>query len=271
MDHSISDIKSNLKGRFPFRLGTTSYIIPDDLAPNAKYLGPLVDDIELVLFESDEISNLPDKAVLAELKAIKKQHQLSYTVHLPLDTQLGSRDEEERQRSVGKCKRVIDLCDGLEPFAYIVHFHGDRRGNTPTEDIGSWQKALTTSAEELAGHVRSPDLLCVETLDYPFSLVADIVTHYNMSVCLDVGHLAVYGYDIPAHLEQYWEKCRVLHLHGNENEVDHKDIGFFDPIMLEVLIHRLIEDPHSRRVLTLEIFGQNKLAASLSVLEKFVK
>ena len=260
-----------MKGQFTFRLGTTSYIIPDDLVPNVTYLGPLVDDVELVLFESDEISNLPDKAVLEQLKNAKSAHQLSYTVHLPLDTELGSRNEAERQRSVDKCKRVMDLCESIDPFAYIVHFHGDKRGKTPSDDFPLWQNALVKSAGDLAGHAPSPDLLCVETLDYPFKLISDIVADHNMSVCLDVGHLAFYEYDIEVHLDAFISDCRVLHLHGNENGVDHKDIRSLDPGLLEMLVNRLASDSGQTRVLTLEIFGQEKLAASLAVMEQFIK
>jgi len=34
-----------LKNRFPFRLGTTSYIIPADLITNVRFLASYVDDI----------------------------------------------------------------------------------------------------------------------------------------------------------------------------------------------------------------------------------
>ena len=51
-----------LKNRLPFRLGTTSYIIPDDILPNVTMLAPSIDDIELILFESDEISNYPGQS-----------------------------------------------------------------------------------------------------------------------------------------------------------------------------------------------------------------
>ena len=48
---------------YPFRLGTTSYIIPNSILPNVRYLADKVKDIELVLFESDDgISNFPDAA-----------------------------------------------------------------------------------------------------------------------------------------------------------------------------------------------------------------
>ena len=57
----------SLKGRFPFRLGTSSYIIPDDILPNVEFLADRVDDVELILFESDEISNIPDTATVERL------------------------------------------------------------------------------------------------------------------------------------------------------------------------------------------------------------
>lgn len=41
------------------QIGTTSYIYPDDIIPNVRKLVNLVDDIELVLFEGKDYSNLP--------------------------------------------------------------------------------------------------------------------------------------------------------------------------------------------------------------------
>ena len=40
-----------------FRLGTTSYIIPDEILPNVRFLAGKVQDVELVLFEVDDGQN----------------------------------------------------------------------------------------------------------------------------------------------------------------------------------------------------------------------
>lgn len=40
-------LPDSLKGIFPFRLGTTSFIIPDDILPNVEFLSDKVDDIEI--------------------------------------------------------------------------------------------------------------------------------------------------------------------------------------------------------------------------------
>lgn len=70
-----------------FRLGATSYVIEDDLVSNARYLAAHnLHDMELVLFDLDDgRSNLPTCDTVAELNALARAHDLTYTVHLPLD------------------------------------------------------------------------------------------------------------------------------------------------------------------------------------------
>lgn len=259
--------RTGLKGVFPFRLGTTSYIIRDDLVPNTRFLGPLVDDIELVLFESDEISNLPDENVIASLNCLRTEHGITFTVHLPLDTQLGSLDEEERRRSVEKCLRVMKLTSSLMPFAYIVHFHGEMRGRVPAEDITKWVDALGRSADGLLDSGIKPGMLCVETLDYPFELVENIVMQRGMSVCLDAGHLVFFGYPLEEYLDRYLALSPVIHVHGNCNGNDHRDISTLDPQVLTTLMGYLCAATDRKRVVTLEIFGRKDFERSMKTME----
>ncbi|MFA5654529.1 MAG: cobamide remodeling phosphodiesterase CbiR [Desulfomonilia bacterium] len=257
-----------MKGGFPFRLGATSYILEDDLVPNCRFLGPLVDDIELVLFESDEISNLPDKEIIDSLTGIKAEHSITYTVHLPLDTELGSLDEEVRRRSVEKCLRVIKLTFPLSPFAYVVHFHGEMRGNVPARDITGWLDALDKSALGLLESGVDPCLLCVETLDYPFELVAPIVTRHGMSVCLDAGHLAFFGYPLEEYLDRYLPESRAVHLHGHRDGADHKDISTLEPGVLASLTDHPCFADDRERVLTLEVFGLDDFERSMETMRR---
>src|SRR5688572_29867355 len=114
----------NIMKTHPFRLGTTSYIIPDDILPNARYLAGKVQDIELILFEVDDgPNNLPSLDVIDELSKIAQDHDLTYTVHLPLDLKLGD-DGSNRDQSLIKAKRVIDCTCGLDPWAYVLHLDG---------------------------------------------------------------------------------------------------------------------------------------------------
>lgn len=265
---AIDLIKRNLKGRFPFRLGTTSYIIPDEILPNVRYLADKIDDIELVLFESDEISNIPDEATVAELASIARDNDLTYTVHLPLDAYLGSCDEHCRTASVEKCLRIIDSTLSLNPFAFVVHFHGDRRGESPSEDISLWQAQHCRSMERLIEAVASR-MFAVETLDYPFDLVEDIVEHYDLSVCLDAGHIWLCGYNLNFNIKRYVDDIRVIHLHGLENGVDHRDISSLSDSQIKSVINAA-ENGAPDKVMTLEIFGEHELNKSIEILQRYV-
>jgi hypothetical protein len=68
------------KGIFPFKLGTTSFIYPDHYIPNVKMLGPYLDEIELLLFESLPADALPSKAVIAELSDLAREYDLTYNI-----------------------------------------------------------------------------------------------------------------------------------------------------------------------------------------------
>lgn len=259
----------SLKNRFPFRLGTTSYIIPAELLPNVMFLADKVDDIELVLFESEEISNLPDAATVMVLKDMADRFDLTYTVHLPLDTWMGHEQASVRQRSVDKCLRVIECTAPLLPFAYVLHFHGDQRGEIPSPDLERWIDGHRRSVERLLQDVNSQDL-CVETLDYPYTVVENIISDYNLSVCLDIGHLLMCGYAAEDYLDRYLPLSRVIHLHGVEEGQDHRSVAFVPAGLLTTLVNRLGNGPNKTRVLTMEIFDEGAFNKSLDVLSCFV-
>jgi sugar phosphate isomerase/epimerase len=250
-------------------LGTTSYIIPADLLANVNFLGDKVDDIELVLFESDEITNLPDAATVKMLKEMAERHDLTYTVHLPFDTWMGHQDESVRQRSVDKCLRVIDCTAPLSPFAYVIHFHGDHPGGSPSPDLARWIDGHRRSVERLLQDVNSQDL-CVETLDYPYTVIEDIISDYNLSVCLDIGHLLLCGYAPEDYLDRYLPQTRVLHIHGVEDGNDHRSLAFLPTGLLTTLMDQLGNGSKNSRVLTMEIFDEGLLNQSLDVLSSFV-
>ncbi len=267
----MSNQRTSLKRCFPFRLGTTSYIIPGDIVTNVKCLAPRVDDIELVLFESDEISSLPDIQVLQMLQSVATKSDLTYTVHLPLDIQLGAECDEERCRSVDKCLRVITLVRCLKVLAFVVHLHeipGTRRSSSGVE---SWQANLRESVRELLDEGIDPRTLCMETLDYPFKLVEDIVFEHDLSICLDIGHILRCGHPFLEYLDHYLSRSRVIHLHGVIGDRDHCDISAIAGERIAELLARLDGPSSGERVLTLEVFNENDLEKSMDVLKRFVK
>lgn len=260
-----------MKNIFSFRLDTTSYIIPAGIIPNVEILADIVDDIELVLFESENISNLPETSAVTYLRTVADQYGTTFTIHFPLDINLCSCDKSVRQASVEQCRRIIELVEPLEPFAYIVHCNDNGIGRSVVlpDNIDSWQKAAAQSFAALCGEGIESCRFCVETLNYPFKYIEPVITDYDMSICLDIGHIIMNGFSLHDYCDRYLDRSRVIHLHGIIDGSDHKSIEEIERKSLDYLIKKLTENNHPHRVVTLEIFNEKDLVSSLDILRGY--
>lgn len=253
---------------YPFRLGTTSYIIPDDILPNARYLAGKVRDIELILFEVDDgPNNLPSPEVIRELTMIAQDHDLSYTVHLPLDLKLGE-DGSDRDQSLIKARRVIDCTGGLDPWAYVLHLDGKSvRTSTDARLIRRWQDQSLRALEIVSDWAGGADKLAVENLEtYPLDFVQPVLDRIPVRRCVDVGHLWLDGHDPIPYLQAALPRTRVIHMHGIA-ERDHRSLAFMQQEKVSAVWRELIRMNY-QGVLTLEIFSEEDFASSLEVIEK---
>src|SRR5689334_16481021 len=241
---------------YPFRLGTTSYIIPADILPNAHYLAGKVRDIELILFEVDDgPNNLPATEVIDELLQIAQQYDLTYTVHLPLDLKLGN-DEAQRDPSLVKAKRVMDCTRALNPWAYVLHLDGRSvRTSTHAELIKAWQDRSVRALEMVSEWAGSPQKLAVENLEtYPLDFIQPVLERIPVSRCVDIGHLWLDGHDPISYLRAALPCTRVVHMHGIA-ERDHRSLAFMEQEKVCAVWNELIRC-HYEGVLTLEIFSE---------------
>jgi sugar phosphate isomerase/epimerase len=251
---------------YPFRLGTTSYIVPDDILPNARYLADKVRDIELILFEVDDgPNNLPSAEVIDELSQIARQHDLTYTVHLPLDLKLGD-DGSEYDQSLVKAKRVIECTRGLDPWAYVLHLDGKSvRTSTDENSIGGWQDQSVRALEIVAAWAGGAEKLAVENLEtYPLDFIQPVLDRIPVSRCVDVGHLWLDGHDPIPYLQAALPRTRVIHMHGIA-ERDHRSLSFMPQEMVRAVWDELVRTKYAG-VLTLEIFSEEDFLSSIEVL-----
>jgi len=253
------------------RLGTTSYILPDDIIPNVRYLAPQVSDVELVLFESREASNLPSPRDVDILRDIAHENNLTYTVHFPLDVYPGSADEAIRRRSVETYRRIISLTQGLEPFAYVLHLTPEAWGEVPSSDMPRWLGQLDRSLDELLTGLGLPSqLFCAETLSYPFDLVLPLVLKHQLSVTLDVGHLWLMDYDADSIAKRLLPLSPIVHIHGVKEGKDHQSLDVGDRKKVRAFLSLLAKQDQSdgkERVLTMEVFDKDAFWASKTLLE----
>lgn len=253
---------------YPFRLGTTSYIVPDDILPNARYLAGKVRDIELILFEVDDgPNNLPTPEVIDDLSHIAQQHDLTYTVHLPLDLKLGD-DGSERDQSLVKAQRVIACTRGLNPWAYVLHLDGRSvRTSTDQRVLKRWQDHSVRALEIVSEWAGSPQQLAVENLEtYPLDFIQPVLDRISVSRCVDVGHLWLDGHDPIPYLQAALPRTRVIHMHGIA-ERDHRSLTFM-PFEKVCEAWKELLRLNYEGVLTLEIFSEEDFISSLKVIEQ---
>lgn len=252
---------------YPFRLGTTSYIIPDDILPNARYLAGKVRDIELILFEVDDgPNNLPSPQVIDELSVIAQHNDLTYTVHLPLDLKLGE-DGSERDQSLVKAKRVIGCTGALDPWAYVLHLDGRSvRTSTDTESIQRWQDQSVRALEIVSEWAGSAEKLAVENLEsYPLDFIQPVLDRIPVSRCVDVGHLWLDQHDPIPYLQAALARTRVIHIHGIA-ERDHRSLAFMPQERVRPVFQELLRLNYEG-VLTLEVFSEEDFKSSLDAIE----
>lgn len=255
-----------LKGRAPFRVGVTSYVYPDDILPNVEKLAPLIDDIELVLFESASASNLPPPEAVARLAALAAAHGLSYTAHLPIDTPLGSPNPARRAEARARLLRVMELAAPLRPWAWVLHLDGIAPDADPAR-VTAWQRELVPALADVAAASGDPALVAVENLDYPYAWCVPLLDRFGFSVCLDAGHLWATGADWRAHVRTHLPRTRVVHLYATRGGHEHFSLAEAPDGLAEEFLCAL---GGFAGVLTLETFGLEPTRSSLETLGRWL-
>jgi sugar phosphate isomerase/epimerase len=261
----VRRLTKSFKGLFPFKLATTSYIYPDHIVPNVAMLAPFLDEIEIVLFESNGVDNYPDQAEMKGLTDLSLFQGVRYHVHLPIDIYLGERDEAIRTQGVSTVKKVMERTLCLNPSLYTLHFEmRDSHGHEET-DIDAWRRRLIRSAQDVVNWEIEPKRISIETLGYPFERIEDIINDFGFSICLDIGHLLIREQDLLAYLERYRDNISIIHLHGFEIGSDHVGIDRLNRETLGLIISWLRD---FTGIVSIEVFSYDDLRRSLEILEQ---
>lgn len=263
----------DIKEKRLFKLGTTSFIVPDHIVPNVEFLGPYFDEIELLVFESKPSEVIPPKQDVKRLQELSEEYDLSYNIHLPVDIDLAHPDKKMRQRACDTMVKVFERFDSLTVSTHTLHLAMDRHvweQGDPKEAVKQWQQNAWSGVDQLLKSGIHPETISVETLDYPFEYVEPIIKAFGLKVCIDAGHQIKYGYDLENTFEISKGLTPLIHLHG----VDVADDARRDHLGLDVLprdvltrVKKLLSTYDG--VVSLEVFGRDKLIRSLSVLTRW--
>lgn len=253
-------LPASFKHRFPFTLAATSFVYPDDYVPNVRRLGSFMDAIELLFCESDA---LPSERTIQELAELAREHDLSYNVHLPSDVSIGRMAAEGREHAVEAILKVFELAEPLAPSTFTLHIPWENLSHA-VEPSAAWRQNVHHSLMELIRALGDPTRISVETLDYPLEWLAEVIDAVGLSVCMDVGHLLLYGRDLQRFLDRFGPRVSIIHLHGVDSGRDHLPLDRlsrpFEDAVLRVL-------SGFEGIVSLEVFAFDALAVSLNWLD----
>ncbi|MGH9856645.1 MAG: cobamide remodeling phosphodiesterase CbiR, partial [Acidobacteriota bacterium] len=251
-------------------LGTTSYIYPGEILPNAELLSDIFEEIQLLLFESESHSNIPDQSTIDRLNQLGSEKKLHYSIHLPLDTYPGHENEEIRRESVRTIVRIYEIGRAVQCERFVFHYTSRNPEGKPFSGLTGWREQLLKSTEELVAAGIKPNHLCVENLAYPYSWVSDLVERYGLSKCIDIGHLRVNSFPVSAHLKRHLRETKVIHLHGLNKGVDHCGLSKSDSRSIRQLFAKVDEFGYHETII-LEVFHPDHLVQSLQTFVHYWK
>jgi len=246
-----------IKGRYPWRIGATSFVIPAGIEENVRYLADKVDDIQLLYFESPSQCRMPQKVDVNLLQGLAQEHDLSYTVHLPTDIGPGSNSADIRQQAVDEIVRLLEELAPLRPLCHDLHLAWQ-----PQLGMEQWLAHIDDFLGRLKkGLGRQRAMVAIENTDYPFRYVRSLVLEHGFALCADLGHGLFYGEDQNVLFADI-AKAAHVHYHGVRGGRDHQALGAEQQACSNRLGH-VLHAAGFTGVLTLEVYRSADLQASL--------
>jgi sugar phosphate isomerase/epimerase len=160
--------------------------------------------------------------------------------------------------------RIIERLLPLNPSTFSLHIPY-KEDNFKNIAVQKWRDSVRSNLEKLLRVAIDGDVLSIETLDYPIDLLEDIIEDFNLSICLDVGHLIRYGYDIVELFNRYDSRISIIHLHGVEDNHDHLSLDRLPKRDMAPILRILKQFGGT---VSVEVFSYNDLNSSLQFLEE---
>lgn len=177
-----------------------------------------------------------------------------------MDISLADPSSAVRRQSREAVLKTLDRAMPLNPSSHTLHLTFQGVDHHP-DTIKAWQESAIGSLIRLLKSAPfSPRSLCVETLDFPPPWLAPVVNQLDLSICVDVGHIIRFGFDLQESLELFSQRIGIFHLHGVSGTQDHRSLEYLHSDTRRLLAGWLRA---FRGSVSLEVFSYPELAESM--------
>jgi sugar phosphate isomerase/epimerase len=195
------------------------------------------------------LPNVYSSASVEKLAALKTDG-LSYTLHLPLwSVEPSTPLTPVRKGSVEALVQTLLATRSIEPEVYVLHATGALAAEFYNMKISEmarrlilrqFQNGARESIKSILEQTNLPSRrLAIETIEFPLDLTLDLAEEFDLSVCLDTGHvLAGFPgwFDFFEVVEKLLPRLAEVHLHDCRKMPqgvrgygeDHKPLGHGD-------------------------------------------
>ncbi len=259
----------------PYKIGASSMVFGGDLLENVRLLAGVVDHIEIILFHTPSLHNIPGRHQIRALKGIREQEDVTFTVHLPDSLEIASSDKSRREESVQLATELCLKLNGLDPGYYVLHIPFTPPTLVPVpglyfhtaneQDWDGWTKRALESLEMFHDGIGQNNKLLVENINYSPSFLEPFCKEGLSGLCLDIGHLMLGQEDVMEVMRQYLDVTHVIHLHGVKGYEEHLSLS----ILPKNLVHgwlRHLKRASFQGVIVLEVFSPLDLEESMDIL-----
>jgi hypothetical protein len=254
------------KSRYPFRLACPSFVYPADYDVNVDILGPHVDEIELLFFESHPQS-FPGDALVNRLVGLGQRHNISYNIHLPDDLPLFDANPETQQRAAATVQKMMHCLAPLTPSFFILHLEMSTDRQFCAGDRRRWGERTIKGLEQLSVAGCPMSTLCIENQSVPLDWFEPLLETFGLTLCLDIGHLKLAGERLDCTLARWHSHISALHIHGVAGGKDHRALTHLSSGDQNVLTAYLRS---FRGSVSVEVFNFEGLYKSLTRIEEWL-
>lgn len=263
--------------KLPCRVGAPSMVFGEDLLENVRLLAGFVDHIEIILFHTPSLNNIPGPNEIRTLREIGEDG-VTFTVHLPDSLEIACSDRTKREESVQLAKELCLKLEEFDPQHYVLHIPFTPPTLVPvpglyfnTEHQQGWEQWTNRSLDSLGvlhEGIGQDNKLLVENINYSPSFLKPFWKEGLCELCLDIGHLMLGQEDVMDAIKQYLDVTRVIHLHGVRGYDEHLSLS----ILPKNLVHgwlRYLKRASFQGVIVLEVFSPRDLEESMDILLEF--
>lgn len=267
---SIHPLKSNLG----CKISAPAMVYGHDTIYNINMLGPLVDNVEIVLFYTPELNNFPQTDEVAAMCRLGEAHHLTFTVHLPAFLEIASDDDRRLRAAVQMAINLIRSTARLRPLHYVLHVSftvptlvadPDQYFDTIDDQrLTGWIKKAKTSLSAIHNEIGEDSGLLLENINYSPAYLAKLLENGPYRLCLDIGHLLLGKENVAKVLRDYLPMTDEIHLHGVRGSEEHLGLGVLSTSNIAGWMNILKQQPFTG-VINLEVFTPEDLKESLEI------